>query len=299
MIRSADVGKERHVEHGLAVVAGATGYLGGHVVEALHAAGYRVRALARDAARLERVRASCDEVFVGEATRPETLAGLFDGASIAFSSIGVRHVHRHPTFREVDCAANLALVAGARAAGVRRFVFVSVFRGEELRGELALADARERVVDELASSDMRALVLRPTGFFNDMAEFFEMARRGRVYLVGDGSTRLNPIDGADIAEELVRLLAADSGEGAVSLGGPDTFTLRGVGELAFEVLGKRPRFATIPTALVRAVAAVARPFNANAAALGQAFVAMVSHDAVAPSVGSRRLRPFYEQLAGR
>jgi hypothetical protein len=79
------------------VVAGATGYLGAHVAEALHAAGYRVRGLARDARRLERIRASCDEVFCGEATRPETLRGLFDGADVAFSSIGIRHVKRRPT----------------------------------------------------------------------------------------------------------------------------------------------------------------------------------------------------------
>ncbi|HVY48929.1 MAG TPA: SDR family oxidoreductase [Minicystis sp.] len=282
---------------GLAVVAGATGYLGGHVVEALHAAGFRVRALARDPARLARVRASCDEVFVGEATRPETLRGLFDGAALAFSSVGIRHVKRHPTYLEVDRDANLGLVEAARAAGVARFVFVSVLHGDELRGELALADARETVVEALARSGMRALVLRPTGFFNDMAEFFEMARKGRVYLLGDGSPRINPIHAGDIADEVVRRLDAGEDEGAAPLGGPDVLTLREVGQLAFDVLRKPARFASIPPWVVRAASAAAKPFNKNAAALGIAFASMATHDAVAPCVGHRHLRDFYAELA--
>jgi uncharacterized protein YbjT (DUF2867 family) len=44
----------------LAVVAGATGYLGGHVVRALHARGFRVRVLARDVARLASTPSSLD-----------------------------------------------------------------------------------------------------------------------------------------------------------------------------------------------------------------------------------------------
>ncbi|MEZ5294885.1 MAG: NmrA family NAD(P)-binding protein [Ilumatobacteraceae bacterium] len=65
---------------GTVVVCGATGYLGHHVVRALHGDGWRVRALVRDAARQGDAADACDEVFVGRPTDPETLDGLFDGA---------------------------------------------------------------------------------------------------------------------------------------------------------------------------------------------------------------------------
>ncbi|NOZ02820.1 MAG: NmrA family NAD(P)-binding protein, partial [Deltaproteobacteria bacterium] len=51
----------------MVLVAGATGYLGKHVVRALHEAGFPVRALARKAERLGDVRELCDEVVVAQA----------------------------------------------------------------------------------------------------------------------------------------------------------------------------------------------------------------------------------------
>jgi uncharacterized protein YbjT (DUF2867 family) len=279
-------------------VAGATGYAGGHVALALHEAGYHVRALARDESRLSKIRYACDEVFVGEATRPESLAGLFDGASVAFSSIGIRHVHRRPTFREVDRDANLALVAAAEKAGVKRFGFISVFRGNELRDRLQLADARETVVDALEASTMSAVVLRPTGFFNDMAEFFTMAKKGRVWLLGKGCVRLNPIHGADLGSALVDALSRPAQSLlTVPIGGPDTFSMREIGELAFRVIGRAPRFGHVPTWVVTSLGKLAKPFNANMSAMAEAFGVLVGDGGVAPARGSHRLEAFYRHLA--
>ena len=114
------------------VVAGATGYLGKYAVQALQRKGWRVRALARPSC-LGDAAIACDEVFTGQATRPETLAGLFVGANRRLLFIGVRHFRRKPTFEEVDFGANATLVAAAAEAGVKRFVFVSILDGQRLR----------------------------------------------------------------------------------------------------------------------------------------------------------------------
>ena len=280
------------------LVAGATGYLGGEVVKAMHRAGYWVRALARDERRLA-VREACDEVFVGEATRPATLIGAMDGVDVVFSSIGVRSLARRPTIWDVDCQANLNLVELAERSGVRDFAFSSVFRGDELRSEMAVGDARERVVDALRASSMRRTVIRPNGFFNDMADYFAMARKGRVWLIGDGSARFNPIHGADIADIVVEELARDTPAGVErAVGGPDVFSFREVGKLAFDALGQRPRFGSVPEWLLRPAAALARPFNQNAAAFISMFGAL-STGAVAPSVGTHHLADFFAELAAQ
>ena len=75
------------------MVAGATGYLGKFAVKAFKQAGYQVRVLTRSKERLYDVGPftapaltddDMDEVFVGEITQPETLAGLMDGVDLVF-----------------------------------------------------------------------------------------------------------------------------------------------------------------------------------------------------------------------
>ncbi|HJL15163.1 MAG TPA: NAD(P)H-binding protein [Sandaracinaceae bacterium LLY-WYZ-13_1] len=283
---------------GRLVVCGATGYLGGHVARAAHDAGWRVRALARDPARLAPVRDAVDEVFEGHATDPASVAGLFDGADAAFSSIGVRHFGRSPTIWDVDRDANLHLLEEAARAGVGRFAFVSVFRGPELRDRLAVAEAREAVVDALRSAVATPIVVRPNGFFDDMAEIFAMAARGRVWTIGSGRTRFNPIHGADLAEVVVE--AIDAGEpAAIDVGGPEVLTMREVGALAFDALGRPARYGRVPVGLVRALAAAARPFSPNAATFLRMFAVLGAEDVVAPARGHRRLAAEMRRLATR
>jgi len=79
------------------LVAGATGYLGRFVVQEFKRRGYWVRALARKPERLAEpgpflapaVRDQIDDLFVGQVTQPETLAGLCDGIDVVFSSVGM------------------------------------------------------------------------------------------------------------------------------------------------------------------------------------------------------------------
>lgn len=278
-----------------AVIAGATGYLGGHVASAAHDAGYRVRALARDASRVSEN--GCDDIFVGQATVPESLDGLFEGADVAFSSIGVRHFRRHPNIWEVDLQANLNLVDAAERAGVRRFVFVSVINGPALRDRLPVAEARERVVDRLRESTMEWAVLRPTGFFNDLDAYLEMARSGRVWLIGSGDERLNPIHGADLAAEAVASFSGRPVPIERDVGGPDVLSQREIGELAFSVLGKTPRFARVPPGLLEGVATLSAPFNVNLSTFLRMFALLGRVDAVAPPSGTHHLADHYCQLS--
>lgn len=289
------VGDER-----LAVVAGATGYLGGHVARALHDDGWRVRALVRDPKRRGHAGECFDEVFVGQATRPETLAGLCDGARFVFSSLGIRHFGRRPSLWEVDHQANLHVVRRAEEAGVPCFAFTSVLHAPQMRDRFPIAEARERVVDALRAGPMHTTVLRPTGFFNDMQEIFEMARGGRVWLLGDGDQPFNPVHGADLAELVVD--AARRGPEAptdIDAGGPDDLTLHQVGELAFAALGKPARFSRVPVGVVSALAALARPFSANAHALLTMFVVMSERGGVASTRGRQHLADFYAELAAQ
>jgi uncharacterized protein YbjT (DUF2867 family) len=279
------------------VVCGATGYLGGHVARALHADGWRVRALVRDPSRLGDTAEYCDEVFVGHPTDPTTIEGLFDGADAAFSSIGVRSFRRSPSFRDVDELANLHLVDAAERAGVDRFVFVSILRGDEFRDRSPLIDARERVVDRLRVASMSSTIIRPTGFFNDMAAFRQMAERGRVWLIGDDQTRINPIHGADLAD-VIRQAAASDDTTDRNVGGPDVLTQSEIANLAFDAADRPTRVTRVPSRLVTAIGRLIGPLNPNAGANLRMFAVMGEHDMVGEPVGSHHLADEYRQARG-
>lgn len=282
----------------LVVVAGATGYLGRHVVRALHAAGHRVRALARDADRLNDVCDLCHEVFVGRAAEADSLAGLCEGADAVFSSLGKRDFKRRPSLEEVDYQANRNILDRAVEARVGRFLFISAKSADAFR-EMGLSMPREDLVDDLVASGLPWTVLRPTGFFNDMEEMFQMAVKGTGWVLGDGSVTINPIHGADLAAEVVRRLEDPSAAGAAyDVGGPDVFTMREIVSLAFEVLGKEPKIKSCPLWVIRVIASVARPFHSMLGSMLGAVGRMDRVDMVGAAVGTHHLRDFFEELAG-
>ena len=275
------------------VIAGATGYLGRYLVKSAHARGYRVRALVRVEGRLGDARRLCDEVFVGEATKPDTLAGLCDGADFVMSSLGNRTLARKPDCFEVDFQGNMNILARAREAGVSQFVFVSVLGGPAFRGRVPQIEARERVVDALRAGSTPWTVIRPSGFFNDMSEFLGMARRGRVWIPGGGA-RFNPIHGADLAEVCLDSVGRPGSYGReIPAGGPDSLTMHEVGMLAFEALGRPPRISEVPLWALGAAGSVIRPFNSNLASLILMMWALAQGDATCDAYGTHRLKDFF------
>jgi uncharacterized protein YbjT (DUF2867 family) len=284
------------------LVAGATGYLGRYVVQEFKRRGHWIRALARNPDRLEEagpflapaVRDQIDDLFVGEVTRPETLAGLCDGIRVVFSSVGMTRQKDRLTFQDVDYQGNVNLLDRALEAPVERFVYVSVYNAH-LMEQLAIIEAHEDFVRTLQASGLPHTVIRPTGYFSDMGEYFSMARSGRAYLIGDGQKRLNPIHGADLAR--VCASAIHGGQAEVPAGGPVVYSQDEIAGLAFSILGKPPRITRIPVWLAKAAIALMRTFNPHGADLFDFFVTAAQRENVAPQFGTRTLEDYYRSLA--
>ena len=284
----------------LVVVAGASGYLGGHVVIALKKRGARVRALVRNPKKLRFLQQYVDDIHVADLRDPAAIGDAFDGAQLAFSSVGKRDFGRKPTTLEVDYGANQNLIAPAKSAGIERFGFVSVLHGPALaEAGIKTAQHRERIVTELREAGLAPVVVRPTGFFNDMADFFRMARRGTGWVLGDGNLKLNPIDGADLAEFLVeRLLDPAFADTAHDVGGPEVFTYREILELAFAVQGRPLKLRHLPPWLLSVAAPAVGFVNPFVGDMLRSFAFMTDHDAVGPKTGTRTLRAHFDLLYG-
>lgn len=278
------------------LVAGATGALGREVCARLAAAGVRVRALSRQATLPAALRPHVAEQVTGDLTRPATLDAACAGVDGVFSCAGAPLVlgpAARASFHRVDGDGNLALLAAARRAGVRRAAYVSVFGGEAMPG-LDYTDAHERVARALDDPWWRATVVRPTGFFSVFAEVLRMARQGRAVVIGDGSARTNPVHEADVAELAVRAW----GEGAreVAIGGPAVHSRLEIARLALAAAGRSGAPTHVPPGIMRAMARATSLVHPRLGAL-MAFGTEVSvRDVIAPAIGRRTLAEHFATL---
>ena len=107
----------------MVLVTGATGYIGGRLVPRLLDAGYRVRCLVRDPARLQgRPWQSRVEVVKGDALEPASLESALKGVSAAYYLI---HGLKGGTMNaERDLKAARNFIAAAEDQGVKRLVYL-------------------------------------------------------------------------------------------------------------------------------------------------------------------------------
>ncbi len=139
------------------------------------------------------------------------------------------------------------------------------------------------------------MVAGATGYFSDMTEFLRMAKSGRIYLIGNGENRINPIHGAELARVCVD--SAHGREGEIPVGGPVVYSIRAIAELAFTTLGKNPKLTRIPPWLAKLAVRVIRPFNKQLSDVAGFFITAGGGDGVAPPTGSHTLKSYYEELA--
>jgi uncharacterized protein YbjT (DUF2867 family) len=284
------------------LIAGATGFLGKHAVKAFKQRGYWVRVLTRSKERLFEpgpftapalVAEDLDDIFVGEISKPDTLTGIMDGIDIVYSSVGISRQRDGLTFEQVDYQCNRNLIDLCQDSSVSRFVYVSMEGAENLM-HLAITQAHERVVADLKQSGLEYRIIRPCGYFSDMGVLYDMARKGRSFLVGDGTNLMNPIDGQDLAEVCVD--TAEGEEVEVAAGGPDTMTQREAAELAFEVVGKPVKIIIIPMWMARGLVKFIGLLSTQFGDLADFIVTAGEIDGVGPKRGTTTLKSYFESL---
>jgi nucleoside-diphosphate-sugar epimerase len=124
---SSDTGQNSALVTGVsALVSGATGFFGGHLVSLLRDQGFRVRALARPTSNTADLTRSGIEICQGDVSDRQSLARAMEGQRFVFHTAG--KVSDWGTRREfwqanVDGTANV--IAACRDAGVKRLIHVS------------------------------------------------------------------------------------------------------------------------------------------------------------------------------
>ncbi|MEZ8018453.1 SDR family oxidoreductase [Vibrio splendidus] len=276
------------------LVAGATGYLGRHLIESLQAFDLDFQALARAPEKLKDLGLTGAQIKTVQVTDAASLQGCCDGIDIVISCIGITRQKEGLSYMDVDYQANLNLLEEAEQAGVKKFVYVSAFKADAIIN-VRLLEAKERFAHRLLNSEqLTPCVIRPNGFFADIDEFYNMAQSGRVYLFGSGDVRVNPIHGRDLADFI--LASLPNTETELDVGGPEVYSATQIAQLAFYSQGKTARITYIPDWMRKLALIVVRQLPESRVGPIEFFLSAMAEDAIAPCVGAHHLNAHFSRL---
>ena len=207
----------------LLLVTGASGYIGGRLMRALHDAGARVRCMARRPDEL-RARVPEDvEVVRGDVLDAASLTDALDGVDTAYFLIHAMATPRD--FAREECEGARSFAQAALAARVRRIVYLGGLGSDEgLSPHLA---SRHEVGRILRDSGVPTIELRASVILGSGSLSFELVRalveRLPVMLTPRWvSTRTQPIAIGDVIAYLAAAAeVAVEGSTIVEIGGSD------------------------------------------------------------------------------
>ncbi|OEF19693.1 SDR family oxidoreductase [Aliivibrio logei] len=276
------------------LIAGSTGYLGGHIVKELLKISSDFKALGRNRAKLEAIGLRDKQMTLAEVTDAKSLVGCCDGIDVVISCVGITRQKDGLGYMDVDFQANVNLLREAEKAGVKKFIYISAFNAQKYK-QVRLLNAKERFSESLlASTKLIPCVIRPNGFYADIEAFYTMAASGRAYVFGKGKVRLNPIHGEDLAHFCIE--AIDKKEKEFNVGGSEVLSAMDIVNLAFQAQNKKPKTTGLPD-WIRCIAVyITSKLPEKFGGPAEFFLTVMAQDMIAPKYGDHKLGEYFQAM---
>ena len=258
-------------------ITGGTGFVGSHLIDAGLATGHGITALTR---RPQPPRDGLEWV-AGDLADAAALGRLTQGADALIHVAGVLNAPTEAAFEAGNVAGTQAVLEAAKAAGVRRFVFVSSLAAREPRLSMyGASKARAEALVERSNLDWA--IVRPPAVYGpgdrETLELFKMAKLGLILMPPEG--RLSVLHADDLARLLLALAAPDAPVGITiepDDGTPGGWTHRSFAAALGKAVGKRPLVLSAPSSLLHLAARVDRLLRREKAKLTPDRAAYFSH----------------------
>ena len=236
----------------LVTVFGGGGFVGRYVVQALCAAGARVRVAVRDTrgAVIVKPLGNLGQVSLcaADITKPATVANALVGADMAVNLVG--------SFDNLDAiqrvgAANVAQAAAK--AGVTALVHMSAI-GADANSEAEYGRSKAGGEAAVRAAFPGASILRPSIIFGREDQFINrfagLIRMLPVVPVIGADTKFQPVFVGDVARAVVAALQGPGGQ-TRELGGPQTFTMLQLNQWIAKATGRAKLFVPVPDAAAK------------------------------------------------
>ena len=255
----------------LVALTGGTGFVGSHVVDALLAAGYRVRALVRRPESPGWLKGTGVEIVKGDVRKPESLDALVAGASAVVHVAGKTSARSVAEYMAANVGGTVNVAAAVREqAPGAHLVLVSsqAAGGPSVGGEPVRASdsphpvsayGRSKLAGEEAVRKAPGLaftILRPGAVYGPretaIRDLFVAASKGLVPLLAGGLPRIQMVFAEDVAAAVCGALARGGRGESFFVAHPEVLDYRGIAETLAGLPTRRPLMLPIPGAVIQA-----------------------------------------------
>jgi nucleoside-diphosphate-sugar epimerase len=265
----------------VALVTGATGLVGSHIIEQLLGDGWTARALVRDVARADWLRALGAELVAGDVLDADSMIASARGCTAIFHTAAlIAPTGGWDAFHAVNIGGTNNAISAAERSGARLLQVSSVavygssqrYRSTPTDERTELPPIREdnyyarskRESEELVMSAHRAgriwaAAVRPDVIYGPRDRQFipraaRLFRLGVVPLVNGGRSKLAIVHAANVADGAVRAVCSDGAGGkAYNLANDYDVTVADFVRLGAEGLEKRVWTPSVPRSVAAAV----------------------------------------------
>ena len=260
----------------VALVTGASGFIGSHLIEALVPLDWRVRCLVRKSSRLKWIPTDDVTLINGTIEQPgEDLNRAVKSVSVVFHLAGLTSAAHDESYTAVNVEGTRNIVeAMRRSAPDALLVFCSSLSAagpaRALRPVNETDDpapvsaygrsklAAEKVVQE---SGLKNVIIRPPAVYGprdtDILAAFRLALYGLALRVAPAGQRLSMVHAEDLAQGIVRAADADAG-GIYYMTDGMVHTWEGIMEQVARAVGKQPRVIAVPGTIADAISRAER-----------------------------------------
>ncbi|MDP2156789.1 MAG: complex I NDUFA9 subunit family protein, partial [Nitrospirota bacterium] len=237
-------------------IAGASGFVGGHLADFLLSKGHKVKCLARSEKTSKRLLQTGVELIRGDITRPETLKGILRSDDIVIHLVGIIEEKGDATFQAVHVEGTKNLVAEAKQAKVRHFFYQSAL-GADLNSWSGYLRTKAEAEEIVKQSNIPYTIFRPSLIIGPWDGFtkkiMDMLRFSPVIpLPGEGKAKFQPIYIKDWLTCIGRVIDDPAKfSGTFDIGGPEHLAYRQIVEELSRAAGYRKPTFSIPMGFMK------------------------------------------------
>ena len=240
------------------LIAGCNGHVGKELVKKAISRGIDIRCFDLNPLVIPELDISSLDIVTGNITDLDTVQRVTKGVDAVIDVIGMRGESKTLTHEIVEHGGIKNIIQASKENGVKHILYTSVL-GVEANSPARTLAAKWNAEQSLMHSDIPYTIFRPSGYFVDFAEYFAPKIRdtGSFTVVGNGLTRLQPLDPADLAEAFIQSLDNEKALNRLfKIAGSEVFTLVDIINLVSRVVDRKVTIKKVPFWVMNALFSV-------------------------------------------